>query len=116
MRKIPNIPRQRLRRTPPSKGEFCIRFRGKYFPFEGDVTFMCDGGCWDVPLILFKKHNLKTPASFSILKNLCNNLYISILNESEPCHNTNLQRDREYREDGTQGFFTEARLPFIDSG
>ena len=61
-----------------------------------------------IPLILFKTNNFKTLQAFSTLTKLCNNLYISIVNESESCHNPNLQRDREYREDGAQGFFAEA--------
>jgi hypothetical protein len=90
-------------RNYPFKGGIYVPYKEKIPPSKGSSNKVETG---DVTLILFKKDNLKMGVSFPI-KYLCNNLYISILNESEPCHNTNLQRNREYREDGAQGVFAE---------
>lgn len=91
-------------RNNPFVGGTCVPYKEKIPPSKGSFNKVEMG---DVTLILFKKDNLKMCVSFQT-KYLCNNLYISILNESKSCHNPNLQRNREYREDGAQGFFTES--------
>lgn len=90
---------------PLQRGNEFIMLKNNY-PFEGVVP-QCGTGA--VTLILFKINNLKTSLPFPT-KYLCNNLYISTLNEPKSCHNPNLQRDRERREDGAKGVFSEKSI------